>query len=63
MQKMQNIKTSKYTMQNTLEYIKYTIHKMQNIKIHYDGSRQWAYCLMVSIVSEATGFYLLQMHI
>ena len=32
--------------------------KMQNIKIHLDSYMQWPLCLMVSMASEATGFYL-----
>ena len=38
-------------------------HKMQNIKIHCGSYMRWARCLMESIVSEATGFYLLQRRI
>ena len=37
--------------------------KMKNIKIHFDSYMQWAHCLMVSIVSEGTSFYLLQRRI
>ena len=37
--------------------------KMQNINIHYQSNMQWADCLLVSIVSEATGFYLLEVYL
>ena len=38
-------------------------HKMQNIKIRHDSYMQRAHGLMVNIVSEVTGFYLLQRRI
>ena len=38
-------------------------HKMLNIKIHRDSYMQQALYLILSIVSEATGFYLLKCHI
>ena len=38
-------------------------HKMQSKKMHYDSYIQWVFCLMVSIVSEVTDFYLLQRRI
>ena len=38
-------------------------HMKRNIKINYGSYTQWAHCLMVSIVSKTTVFYLLQRYI